>query len=330
MMEPICKRLRMSDSSVEKDLRSPEAVLADEYYAPVKLVDFYVCAVWNKKETSKVLNVLNEKFPLENCQHLKRVRARQGKDSPLLVMVTRTESTEKNHLTDILTCICPSLGPLCVAKLPMSPPLTRQQYEESVQYWPVNFHEDKKITKLMKRTFFSDEELLVLKKHMQEAIDCAKLAQENQQVPVGAVIVDPETDLVIAKSHDLRHGNHPLKHAAMVCIDMVAKSQGGGMWKSEDLGLFAVDLSTIEETGKTKSVPYLCSTYHIYLTREPCVMCAMALVHSRIQRVYYGSSYREGALGSMYKLHTQAGLNHRYQVFKGLLKEQCEQLYTDT
>ena len=55
----------------------------------------------------------------------------------------------------------------------------------------------------------------------------------------------------------------------------------------------------------------------------------MALVHSRIQRVYYGSSYREGALGSKYKLHTQAGLNHHYQVFKGLLKAQCDKLYDD-
>ena len=45
------------------------------------------------------------------------------------------------------------------------------------------------------------------------------------------MIVDPETDRVIARSHDLRYGKHPLQHATMVCIDMVAKSQGGGMWK---------------------------------------------------------------------------------------------------
>ena len=55
------------------------------------------------------------------------------------------------------------------------------------------------------------------------------------QIPIGAVITDPDTDLVIAKSHDLRYSNHHLKHAAMVCIDMVAKSQGGGMWKYEGI-----------------------------------------------------------------------------------------------
>lgn len=49
-------------------------------------------------------------------------------------------------------------------------------------------------------------------------------------MPIGAVIVDPETDRVIAKAYDMRNGSHPLHHATMVCIDLVAKSQGGGMW----------------------------------------------------------------------------------------------------
>jgi tRNA-specific adenosine deaminase 3 len=45
------------------------------------------------------------------------------------------------------------------------------------------------------------------------------------------VIVDPVTDTVIVKAYDMRAGSHPLYHATMVCIDLVAKSQGGGMWK---------------------------------------------------------------------------------------------------
>lgn len=52
----------------------------------------------------------------------------------------------------------------------------------------------------------------------------------------------------------------------------------------------------------------------------------MALVHSRIQRVYYGSSQQEGALGSAYKLHVQEGLNHHYEVFKGVMKADCDDL----
>lgn len=49
-------------------------------------------------------------------------------------------------------------------------------------------------------------------------------------MPIGAVVVDPALNQVIAKGHDLRGGNHPLQHAVMVTIDLVARSQGGGMW----------------------------------------------------------------------------------------------------
>ena len=56
----------------------------------------------------------------------------------------------------------------------------------------------------------------------------------------------------------------------------------------------------------------------------------MALLHSRINRVFYGSAMTEGALGSKYKLHVTEGLNHHFQVFKGLLKEDCDKLYEDT
>lgn len=54
----------------------------------------------------------------------------------------------------------------------------------------------------------------------------------------------------------------------------------------------------------------------------------MALVHSRIRRVFYGCSDNVlGALGSRYKIHTQTGLNHHFQVFSGLLEEECRSFF---
>lgn len=50
------------------------------------------------------------------------------------------------------------------------------------------------------------------------------------QLPIGAVIVDPATKSVIAEAYDLRQAGYPLQHAVMVAIDLVAHSQGGGMW----------------------------------------------------------------------------------------------------
>lgn len=72
--------------------------------------------------------------------------------------------------------------------------------------------------------------------------------------------------------------------------------------------------------------PYLCTGYDVYVTHEPCMMCAMAMVHSRVKRVFYGTKAGNGALGSCCKLHTVRELNHHYVVFCGLLEEKCRDL----
>ncbi|XP_060071961.1 probable inactive tRNA-specific adenosine deaminase-like protein 3 [Ylistrum balloti] len=358
--------------------RHPVAVLDDIYYRPVSLVDVFVCNITDKKKATKLIQSLKKEFPLPDLCHLKRIRAvkgaqGQGQDSPLQVIlcdgscdidkvsVTISESQDYSTLTK----------PFKV-KVPAKMPLTRQQYEESILYWPVNFHEDKSITKALTNQVFNSEEIDRINSHMEEAIVMAKIAAESKQLPLGAVVVDPVQNIVIAKGYDLRHGSHPLQHAAMVAIDLVARSQGGGMWPLQgykDLYYKVADQSlestasvtcpvmtaNYEKTdkdkkcgqatnndqyssntsdqyssksGQVKTGPYLCTGYDIYLTREPCVMCAMALVHSRIGRVFYGKSYpKEGALGSKYKLHTQTGLNHHYLVFRDVQRTKCDQLY---
>lgn len=63
--------------------------------------------------------------------------------------------------------------------------------------------------------------------------------------------------------------------------------------------------------------PYLCTGYELYLMREPCIMCAMAMVHSRFQRVVYAIEDESwGALGTKVCLHGTKGLNHKFQVYQ--------------
>nr|XP_006206647.1 LOW QUALITY PROTEIN: probable inactive tRNA-specific adenosine deaminase-like protein 3 [Vicugna pacos] len=75
--------------------------------------------------------------------------------------------------------------------------------------------------------------------------------------------------------------------------------------------------------------PYVCTGYDLYITREPCAMCAMALVHSRVRRVFYGAPSPDGALGTRFRMHARSDLNHRFQAFRGVLEAQCRQLDPD-
>lgn len=73
---------------------------------------------------------------------------------------------------------------------------------------------------------------------------------------------------------------------------------------------------------------YICSGLWLLLTREPCPMCAMAAVHSRVAIVIYGSENRQlGALGSRFSLHLKPELNHHYKVFKNLQLNNCQQVW---
>lgn len=332
--DQVVKRQKTDDTAIQWQ---PEAVLADKYTASVQLVDFLVCEILERKKISEILRFLAEKYPLEKYPHLKRVKSTKV-SVQILVCEADVHSREDAH--SMLNGYHDSIGTVGVVKVPACPPLTRDQYNSAVQHWPVNFHENKEITRILSGTYFSSKDLSIIKNHMLEAVEMAKLAQENEQVCIGAVIVDPVTDSVIAKAYDIRKEEHPLHHATMVCIDLVARSQGGGMrtfpakhkfyYNSEDVQYKDVELGVKGQTSEQKTGPYLCTGYHLYITQEPCIMCSMALVHSRIQRVYYGTNFSEGALGSRYKLHVQEGLNHHYEVFKRILQRECEALLADS
>ena len=299
-----------------------EPVLAREYTRSVELEDVYVCKIEDKKATSRLVKELSTNYPLTKLLHLKRVRNVQN--GAHLEIIVCTVEDAKGKLEDIRKI--KALVPPQVKPVPRNAPLTRKQLNESAKYWPCNFHEDKYIAKLVNDELFSAKEKEAINERMRIAIGLAFEAPAKGELPIGAIVVDPSNGSVIAKSHDHRHGGNPLQHAAMLCIDRVGRTQGGGAWDTP------TDTHNLESTPSkgpkmgTSTEPYLCTGYDMYITREPCVMCAMALVHSRVRRVFYGVPHIDGALGSKYSIHVQSGLNHHFEVFRYVLYDECKEV----
>jgi len=135
---------------------------------------------------------------------------------------------------------------------------------------------------------------------MVEAIREARKAWDIDEVPVGAVIV--HEGRIIGRGHNLRERlNDPTAHAEMIALTAAAEALG--TWR---LG------------GAT-----------IYVTLEPCPMCAGALVNARIDRLVYGATDpKAGACGTLYEIPSDGRLNHRLDVVGGVLAEEGGALLT--
>ena len=133
---------------------------------------------------------------------------------------------------------------------------------------------------------------------MSVALEEARAALAHDDVPIGCVIA--RGDEVIARAHNARERDtDPTAHAEILALRAAAKAIGS--WRLE-----------------------ACS---VYVTLEPCVMCAGAIVLSRAQRLVYGAPDRKaGAVRSLYNVADEARLNHRVDVTAGVLEEGSAEL----
>ncbi|XP_036898318.1 probable inactive tRNA-specific adenosine deaminase-like protein 3 [Sturnira hondurensis] len=323
-------------------------VLSEQQSRDVELVLAYAAPILDKRQTSRLLKEVSAVHPLPAQPHLKRVRPSRDASRP--------------HTLEILLCLAgPAVGTRSLAELlpwpavdphglgqpflvpvPAWPPLTRGQFEEARAHWPTSFHEDKHVTRALAGRLFSAQEQAEMQGHMERAVWVAQQAAARGLRAVGAVVVDPASGRVLATGHDCSSVTSPLLHATMVCIDLVAQGQGQGTYDLRPhpacsfapavapLGVQTISVRKMDEDMEEDGLPYVCTGYDLYITREPCTMCAMALVHSRVQRVFYGAPSPDGALGTRFRIHAQPDLNHRFQVFHGVLEAQCCRLDPDT
>jgi tRNA(adenine34) deaminase len=136
---------------------------------------------------------------------------------------------------------------------------------------------------------------------MRRAVELARQAEAAGEVPVGAVIVKDGVVVAEGWNHPIR-ANDPTAHAEIVALRAAGKALG-----------------TYRLTGTT-----------LYVTLEPCAMCASAIVHARVQRlVFAAADPRAGAAGSVFNIVQHSALNHRVECTGGVLAEECGALLRD-
>lgn len=136
---------------------------------------------------------------------------------------------------------------------------------------------------------------------MKKALSLAEKAFQEDEVPVGALIV--QNGKIISETYNQKERTqNPCNHAEILAITQATSILKN--WRLSDCEL--------------------------YVTLEPCVMCAGALIQSRISKVYFGAADpKGGALGTLYSLHEDNRLNHRFECEGGILSEDCGKLLSD-
>lgn len=133
---------------------------------------------------------------------------------------------------------------------------------------------------------------------MKEALKEAEKAFEKGEIPVGAVVV--LNNEIVAKAHNIKELTFdPTAHAEILAIRKAAEVLGA--WRLTEVTL--------------------------YVTKEPCIMCAGAMINARIKKLIYGcDDPKAGAVKSLYRILEDSRLNHQVEIKKGVLQEECHEI----
>jgi tRNA(adenine34) deaminase len=148
----------------------------------------------------------------------------------------------------------------------------------------------------------SDEQLKTDEFWMQKALQAAVEAEELNEVPIGACLIDNSGNLLATAGNRTRTDCDPTAHAEIIVLREAARKIGN----------------------------YRLTETTLYTTIEPCAMCAGALVTARVKRLVYGAvDERFGAVETLFRICDSSSLNHRMEITSGVLQDECKRLMQD-
>lgn len=244
-----------------------------------------IADVADSHKISDIVRQVNRLLPDPSLKHLKKIR--RTDDGLCQILLGKDELVQENlqRLQSL------SLLNLKSCDIPARQPLTRAQFEECKLLWPTSFHEEKYVKKCLEGRRFSEKELHTIRQVADRLI--SRKRESGRSV---TLIVDD--DVILADESD-DTDRHPLHHSAILAVDTIARKR---------------------VTEKAGSGGYVCTGLDAFTSQECCLMCAMALLHSRIGRIFF---LKDGGRGccppdqpfTRMKLHANESLNHGFEVW---------------
>ena len=287
-------------------------VLHESETRPAEFVAVYISEVANPKLISSIIAYLSSKYPMESLSHLKRIRKVPTSDPKVwrtevvigLVSALQSDTDAFEFLKNRYELT------LKIYDVPRYEPLMKAQYETWTKIWPITLKAHIPSTPDPTEVFSSDM--------VQKFVSCLRqLVPLAKQTGNACAILDSSAvELLTATTSS----DTVLSHCCINAINMVAEKQ---LKDSSDVQYVHHKRLHLDHGSDPKPIDYLCNGCTAILVREPCIMCSMALLHSRIACVIYAvSNPTSGGLGSKFSVHCEPRLNHHFHVYKGLLEDE--------
>lgn len=159
------------------------------------------------------------------------------------------------------------------------------------------------------------QEAVQMTRFMKETITISIQNQKSspQDLPITALLVNPKTSEILLTAHDTRlTTHHPLNHSIMLLLNQLPSLL------PQNTTAIVPDETPLSDISEEEQ--YYAQMYDVYITHEPCTMCCMALVHSRIRRLIFWRGMKTGAreVAWMKGDEIEGVLNHRFMCFEGI------------